>query len=73
MGAFSLGGSVDTGRLLSFGGLGVSNPASLVRRFVQVLRLDRTTSGGPCYDRFPILCRLFTKTMERISQVKSAC
>ena len=30
---------------------GISNPASLVRRFVQVFRLDRTTSGGPCYDR----------------------
>jgi hypothetical protein len=36
-------------------------------------RLDRTTSGGPCYDLFPIFCRLFTKTMSRISQVKSAC
>jgi hypothetical protein len=27
---------------------GISNPASLVRRFVQVFRLNLTTSGGPC-------------------------
>ena len=32
---------------------GISNPAGLVRRFVQVFRLNRTMSGGTCYDRCP--------------------
>ena len=49
MGAFSLGGSVDTGRLFSFGGLRVSNPASLVRRFVQVFK------ARPHDERRPVL------------------
>jgi len=35
---------------------GDSNPAGLVRRFVEVFRLDRTTSGGPCYDRCRSRC-----------------
>ncbi len=46
---------------------GISNPASLVRRVVQVFRLDRTTSGGPCYDR----CLQIRK--RRISVTKPVC
>jgi hypothetical protein len=48
---------------------GISNPAGLVRRFVQVFRLERTTSGCPRYDRcligirFELTAKKFRKSI----------